>query len=79
MELVGMFDSDTFAGQRVRLFDVTNSRPTDLVKDLETVFKAYAFSDKNSAVHFIALDRINTSDRGGAEPRHLRAGEGMDR
>ena len=60
MELVAMFDSDTFAGQRVKLFDVTNSRPSDLVKDLETVFKAYAFSDKNSAVHFIGLDRINT-------------------
>jgi general secretion pathway protein D len=60
MELVAMFDSDTFAGQRVKLFEVANSRPSDLVKDLETAFKAYAFSDKNSAVHFIALDRINT-------------------
>ena len=60
MELVAMFDSDTFAGQRVKLFEVANSRPSDLVKDLETVFKAYAFSDKNSAVHFIGLDRINT-------------------
>lgn len=60
MQLIGMFDSDTFAGQRVKLFDVSNSRPSDLVKDLETVFKAYAYSDKNSAVHFIGLDRINT-------------------
>jgi general secretion pathway protein D len=60
MELVAMFDSDTFAGQRVKLFEVVNSRPTDLVKDLDTAFKAYAFSDKNSAVHFIGLDRINT-------------------
>jgi general secretion pathway protein D len=60
MELVAMFDSDTFAGQRVKLFEVVNSRPSDLVKDLDTAFKAYAFSDKNSAVHFIALDRINT-------------------
>ncbi|HLK48189.1 MAG TPA: hypothetical protein VKT49_08645, partial [Bryobacteraceae bacterium] len=31
MELISLFDSDTFAGQRVRLFDVTNSRPSDLV------------------------------------------------
>ena len=45
-----MFDSDTFAGQRVQLFDVENSRPTDLVKDLETVFKAYALSEKAGAV-----------------------------
>jgi general secretion pathway protein D len=60
MELVEMFDSDTFVDQRVKLFDVTNRRPSDLVKDLETVFKAYAFSDKNSVVHFIGLDQINT-------------------
>jgi general secretion pathway protein D len=60
MELINLFDSDTFAGQRVRLFDVTNSRPTDLVKDLDTVFKAYSLSDKASAVHFIPIDRINT-------------------
>ncbi len=59
MELVGMFDSDTFAGQRVKLFDVTNSKPSDLVKDLDSVFRAYAFSEKSSAVHFIGLDHIN--------------------
>ena len=60
MELIGMFDSDTFAGQRVRLFDVANSRPSDLVKDLESVFKAYAFSEKSTAVKFLPVDRINT-------------------
>ncbi len=60
MDLIALFDSDTFAGQRVKLFDVTNSRPSDLVKDLDTVFKAYALSDKTSAVHFIPIDRINT-------------------
>ncbi|MGD0498256.1 MAG: type II secretion system secretin GspD [Bryobacteraceae bacterium] len=61
MELISMFDSDTLAGQRVKLFDVTNSRPSDLVKDLESVFKAYALSDKSpAAVRFIPVDRINT-------------------
>jgi general secretion pathway protein D len=60
MELIAMFDSDTFAGQRVRLFDVASSRPSDLVKDLESVFKAYAFSDKSTAVRFLPVDRINT-------------------
>jgi general secretion pathway protein D len=59
MELIQLFDSDTFAGQRVKLFDVTNSRPTDLAKELETVFKAYALSDKASAVKFIPMDPIN--------------------
>jgi general secretion pathway protein D len=60
MELLALFDSDTFAGQRVRLFEVENSRPSDLQKDLESVFKAYALSDKATAVKFMAVDRINT-------------------
>ncbi|MBZ5729481.1 MAG: type II secretion system secretin GspD, partial [Acidobacteriia bacterium] len=60
LELISLFDSDTFAGQRVRLFDVANSRPSELIKDLESVFKAYALSEKSSAVHFIPVDRINT-------------------
>ena len=60
MELIAMFDSDTFAGQRVRLFDVSNSRPSDLVKDLDSVFKAYSFSEKSSSVKFLPVDRINT-------------------
>jgi general secretion pathway protein D len=60
MELIGMFDSDTFAGQRVRLFDVANSRPSDLVKDLDSVFKAYSFSEKSASVKFLPVDRINT-------------------
>ncbi len=59
LELIAMFDSDTFAGQRVRLFDVDNSRPSDLVKELESVFKAYSLADKTS-VKFIPVDRINT-------------------
>jgi general secretion pathway protein D len=60
LELVSLFDSDTFAGQRVQLYSIENSRPTDLVKDLDNVFKAYALSDKNGAVKFIPIDRINT-------------------
>ena len=59
MELIGLFDSDTFAGQRVKLFEIEHSRPSDLVKDLDTVFKAYSLSDK-TAVRFVAIDRINT-------------------
>jgi general secretion pathway protein D len=60
MELIAQFDSDTFAGQRVRLFTIENSRPSDLVKDLDNVFKAYALSEKSGAVKFIPVDRINT-------------------
>jgi general secretion pathway protein D len=60
LELVSLFDSDTFAGQRVRAYDTKNVRPTDLAKDLDSVFQAYALSDKNGAVRFLGIDRINT-------------------
>ena len=60
MELLALFDSDTFAGQRVRLFDVENSRPSDLQKELDSVFKAYSLSEKAASVKFIPVDRINT-------------------
>jgi general secretion pathway protein D len=62
LELISMFDSDTFAGQRVRPFEVKYGRPSDIAKDLEDIFKAYALSgDKgNSAVRFLSINRINT-------------------
>ena len=61
LELIQMFDSDTFAGQRVRPFEVRNGRPSDIAKELDDIFKAYSLSgDKsNSAIHFLALNRLN--------------------
>src|SRR5208282_5608620 len=60
MDLVSMFDSDTFANQRVRLFEVTNTRPSDVQKDLENVLKAVSLDGKNITVRFLPVDRINT-------------------
>src|SRR6266853_2559290 len=60
MELIQLFDSDTFANQRVRLFEVKNTRPSDLVKDLESVLKAISLDGKNLTVRFLPVDRINT-------------------
>jgi general secretion pathway protein D len=61
LELISLFDSDTFAGQRVRSYDVRNGRPSDIAKELDTIFKAYSLSDKASgAVRFQPIDRINT-------------------
>ena len=64
LELISMFDADSFASQRVRPFEVHNGRPSDIVKELDDIFKAYAFSssDKNTggAVRFLAINRINT-------------------
>ncbi len=62
LDLINMFDSDTFAGQRVRTFPVKNRRPTDLKKELDEVFKAYSLSTGtkgSSAVQFVPLDDIN--------------------
>lgn len=62
LDLVNLFDSDTFAGQRVRPFDVKFGRPSDLAKELEDVFKAYSFGGEkgNGALRFLPIDRINT-------------------
>jgi general secretion pathway protein D len=60
MELISLFDSDTLAKQRVRIYDIKNSRPSDLVKELESLLKSVALSKELSAIKFVAIDRINT-------------------
>lgn len=60
MELINEFDSDTFANQRVRLFEVKNVKPSDLAKDLDNIFKSISLDAKSSPVRFIGVDRINT-------------------
>jgi len=60
MELIALFDSDTFANQRVHMFDVKNTRPSDIVKDLENVLKAISLDNKSTTVKFLPIDRINT-------------------
>ena len=60
LELISMFDAESMAGQRVQSFQITNGRPSDLAKDLDTLFKAYAFSEKSAALRFIPIDRIST-------------------
>ena len=59
MELIGLFDSDSLASQRVRLFNVEHGRPTEIVKELESVFRALALSEKASPVRFLPIDRLN--------------------
>jgi general secretion pathway protein D len=60
MDLIALFDSDSFAGQRVRLFQTRNSSPSDMVKDLEAIFKGISLTDKSGSLKFMPLDRINT-------------------
>lgn len=60
MELIAQFDSDAFANQRVRLFEVKNVKPSDVVKDLDNIFKSISLDAKTSTVRFLPVDRINT-------------------
>ncbi len=61
MELIGMFDSDVLAGQRVRLFEVKHGRPSDLARELDQVLKAISLGgEKSAATRFLPIDRINT-------------------
>jgi general secretion pathway protein D len=59
MELVAMFDSDSFAKQRVKVFDVRNSRPSDLARELERILKSISLSKEAAGVRFVPVDRIN--------------------
>jgi general secretion pathway protein D len=60
MELIAQFDSDVFANQRVRLYEVKNVKPSDAAKDLDNIFKSISLDAKSSPVRFIGVDRINT-------------------
>jgi general secretion pathway protein D len=61
MEMIAMFDNDVLAGQRVRLFEVTHGRPSDLARELDQVMRAVSLGGgANSPVRFLPIDRINT-------------------
>jgi general secretion pathway protein D len=60
MELINVFDTDTLAKQRVRVLPVENARASDLVKDLTQIFSAYALSERNTAVRFMPIERLNS-------------------
>jgi general secretion pathway protein D len=60
MELIDLFDSDTFANQRVRLFELKNARPSDMQKDLQNIMQSLSLDAKVSPVKFLAIDKINT-------------------
>lgn len=59
LELVAMFDTEVFANQRARLFEVKNSQATKLAADLKEIFSAFGLSSATPAVRFIPIERIN--------------------
>ena len=60
LELVALFDSQTFLGQRARLYPVTHSEVLRLAAELEEVFSAYALSGGAATVRFVPIERINS-------------------
>jgi len=60
MDLISMFDNDTLAGKRVRLFETRNSRPSDLAREMDNIMRAVSLGEKGSAIKFLPIDRINT-------------------
>ncbi len=59
LDLIDIFDANVFENKRVQLYPIKNNRARSLLPDLEGVFAAYGLSSKDSAVRFIAVDRIN--------------------
>jgi general secretion pathway protein D len=59
MDLISLFDSDVLANQRVRTYELTNSRPSDMAKELADVFKGLSLASKASTVQFLPIDRLN--------------------
>ncbi|MBC8165198.1 MAG: hypothetical protein H7Y20_04905 [Bryobacteraceae bacterium] len=60
LDLIALFDSETFANQRVKLFEVKNSKPSDIAKELEGILKGISLNDKSSPIKLLPVDRINT-------------------
>lgn len=60
MKLIAEFDSSALVNQRVRVFQVKNSRPSDLAKELDGIVKSISLSEKNSPIKFLPIDRINS-------------------
>ena len=60
LELVALFDSETFLGRRARLYPVTHSEALRLAAELQEVFSAYALSGGAASVRFVPIERINS-------------------
>jgi general secretion pathway protein D len=60
LELVDVFDTRVFEGDRVRLFPVKNNLVGSLINDLKNVFSGYGLSESGGAIRFVPLDRLNS-------------------
>ena len=60
LEVIDIFDSNAFEGERVRLFAVRNNIASNIASDLQKVFAAYAMSQASTAIRFVPIERLNS-------------------
>jgi general secretion pathway protein D len=60
LDLIRTFDSEALASQRIRLFAIKNNSARALAADLTSIFGAYGMSEKESAIRFLPIDRLNS-------------------
>jgi general secretion pathway protein D len=60
LEVVDIFDSNAFEGERIRMMPVVNNIAKDLIPDLRSIFSGYALSENATAIRFVAFDRLNS-------------------
>jgi general secretion pathway protein D len=60
LEIVDIFDTASFQGERIRLLAVKSNRAREVVDDLRTIFNGYGLSQTQTAIRFIVIDRLNS-------------------
>ncbi|HYR89051.1 MAG TPA: type II secretion system secretin GspD [Terriglobia bacterium] len=61
LEIIDVFDSKVFEGERVRMLPVKNNLARELIEDLKSVFGGYGFSETGGgAIRFLPLERMNS-------------------
>jgi general secretion pathway protein D len=60
LEVVDIFDTNAFEGERVRMMPVANNLARDLIPDLRSIFTGYALSENATAIRFVPFDRLNS-------------------
>ena len=60
LQIVDIFDSTAFEGERVRLYPLKNANARDIIADLQTIFVSYALSEKATAIRFVPISHLNS-------------------
>jgi general secretion pathway protein D len=61
LDIIDVFDSKVFEGDRVRLIPVKNNLVRDVIADLRNIFAGYGFSESGGgAIRFLPLERMNS-------------------